>query len=161
MSHPFKKRIFIPILQKVSLDHLTFFLKRVKRGIDAEGMKFPKYSEEYADYKSRGFERKDGKGRLKAYKQKPITSRQVGTPDFTVTGLTLKNANPSKPTKRGWHLKFTGQAGDIVEGNKAKGRDIISQIPNKEEKFVAKLIEKKLVKYYNRPWTEKIVIRSR
>ena len=85
MTHPFNKKfIKRPMLKRVAAKHLTIFLKRIRRGLDAKGEKFDDYSAEYKDLKKRGFMRKDGKGRLKLMKGIAITSNKTSIPDFTV-----------------------------------------------------------------------------
>jgi hypothetical protein len=159
MSNPFKNKMpLAQIFTRASAMHIPVYKERVKRGIDAGGQAFPRYSGKYAEHKARWFTRKDGKTRLKSYKQLPITSNETKTPDFTVTGLTLKNAKPTKVNRHGWYLTYTGKAGDIVEGNAKRKRDIISGVPPKESQFIADYIDREIVKIYGGNWQEKINI---
>lgn len=162
MANPFRNKFpIVPILKRASLRHLRIFKDRIKRGVSASGKKFSPYSKQYSEIKARRFERKDGKGRLKSYSQKSIESSQINPPDFTATGLTLRSVKRHKVSERGWYLTFEGQAGDIVEGNKRYGKDIISGVPKKESDFVANYIEKEFMRIYGRPWSEKITITTK
>jgi hypothetical protein len=145
-----KVKIFNPkAMKKVAAEHLTFFTKRVKGGLDAKGDKFLAYTKKYAKLKKRGFVRKDGKN-YASLRGRPVSSRETTNPDFTLTGLTLKNLKPKQYRTNGYVLRFTGQAGDIVKGNKSHNRDITSDVPEKEKKFIAKRLERQLRKEFRR-----------
>ena len=137
-----KVKIFNPkAMKRVALKHLTVFLKRVQGGMDAKGKAFPAYTEAYADIKGRRFTRKKDGKRYKSMRGLPITSTETENPDFTLTGRTLSNLKPQRIKRNGYVLRFTGQAGEIVKGNKSNKRDITSDVPEKEKRFIkAKLI---------------------
>ena len=137
-----KVKIFNPkAMKRVAAKHLTVFVKRVQGGLDAKGKKFPAYTEAYADIKGRRFTRKSDGKRYKSMRGLPITSTETENPDFTLTGRTLSNLKPQRIKRNGYVLRFSGEPGDIVKGNKQHGRDITSNIPEKEKRFIkAKLL---------------------
>ena len=146
-----KVKIFNPkAMKRVALKHLTVFVKRVQGGMDAKGKAFPAYTEKYADIKGRGFTRKTDGKRYKSMRGLPITSTETENPDFTLTGRTLSNLKPKQIKRDGYILRFTGQAGEIVKGNKSNKRDIVTDIPEKEKRFIAKRLERGLKKEFRR-----------
>jgi len=146
-----KVKIFNPrAMKRVAAQHLTVFVKRVQGGLDAKGRKFPAYTDKYADLKSRGFKRKKDGKRYKSMKGLPISSNETANPDFTLTGRTLSNLKPTRARRNGYVLRFTGQAGDIVKGNKQNNRDIISDVPEKEKRFIKAKLLRELRKEFGR-----------
>ena len=154
-----KVKIFKPsAMKRVALQHLTVFVKRVQGGLDAKGKAFPPYSDTYADIKGRRFTRKSDGKRYKSMKGLPITSTETENPDFTLTGRTLSNLKPKQIKKNGYVLRFTGQAGEIVKGNKINKRDITSDVPEKEKRFIKAKLIKELRKEFKRLKNVKIPI---
>ena len=146
-----KAKIFNPrAMKRVAAKHLTFFVERVKGGLDAKGRAFPAYTKKYADIKGRRFTRKKDGKRYKSMAGLPIISTETENPDFTLTGRTLSNLSPKQIKRNGYVLRFSGQAGDIVKGNKQNDRDITSNVPEKEKRFIASLLKRELRKEFGR-----------
>ena len=137
-------------MKRVALKHLTVFRERVQGGLDAKGKAFPAYTEKYADIKGRGFTRKSDGKRYKSMKGVSISSTETEVPDFTLTGKTLSNLKPKKIRRYGYVLRFRGQAGDIVKGNKENDRDITSDVPEKEKRFIKAKLIRELRKEFKR-----------
>lgn len=119
-------------LRKLANYHLGIFYNRVTGGYDAKGKRFKPYTKEYTKMKIRGMEKLTGKGRRKGYEGISL-SRQISPPDFRLRGKTLENNRVKKIEKDFYTIGFTGDYSDIVKGNEERGRDIWTDIPNKEK----------------------------
>jgi len=140
------------VMRWISVRHIPVFKRRVQGGIDAYGRRFKIYTNAYMILKSSGMQRtgqktpsgkstKKRQGKIKAYIGIP-TNKQVYPPNLTLTGLMMRNLHRKKYSKRGYTLGFTGENAAKAEGNKMQGRNIITNIPTKEKKFIARLMKK-------------------
>ena len=130
-------------LARVADKHLTLFNIRVsKKGKDARGNIFKSYTKKYADLKVSGMVGKSGK-RLSRYKGIGL-DRQVDPPNFILRGLTMKDLKRREVKKHSYILGFDGEYADIVKGNKQRGRDIYTSIPQSESDKIAMLIKKEI-----------------
>jgi hypothetical protein len=130
----------VRVMRKIGAFHNTEFKKRVERGEDKDGRKFPGYTKRYADLKARRFTSETGK--KYKYPRAPIVSTETGTPDMTLTGHMLRNLqlDVAKTKKTQWVLKLTGEHAEKAIGHKKRGRNIIDDIPNKEKDKLVKLL---------------------
>lgn len=142
---------YFPIkdIKQLAQYHVSIFNIRVKKGVDARGRYFPNYSSDYEYLKSRGMKGKRGK-KLKPYRQISIRSRQTRPPDFTLTGRTMVNLRERKHGKDFYVIGWDGEAAEIVQGNQGKGRDIASDIPEKEMKFMLNALNRVIQKEWNK-----------
>ena len=143
-------------VRKIADKHLTIFVKRVNKGIDAHGRSFKPYTKTYAEMKARGMNKIRG-GKYKQYYGIP-TSRQINPPDFRLRGLTLLNLKRMQIRKDSYTLRFSGEAARIVEGNQKRGRDIWTDIPDKEMNYLVNLFEQEIDKEITKLKNVKIVI---
>ena len=125
-------------LRKIAASHIRIFLARVRGGKDAEGQSFPKYSKAYAHYKSQRMTGEKGQ-RLKRYRGKPIASTNIGNPDFTLTGLTLRGLRIKAVDTKSYTMGWDGEPAEIVQGNAARHRDIMG-VPDGEVMQVVNLL---------------------
>lgn len=137
-----KVRIFPrKTMGKVANLYETVFRKRVKRGMDAKGGEFEPYTSEYAKKKGRGFTKIRGKGRYAGIKV--VASTRTSPPDLIQSGLTMKSFKRLRFGKfyfaMGWDKR-----GEIIQGQKNQGRDIISDVPKKEKFWIAKKLKREL-----------------
>ena len=136
-----KVKIFNPRdLKKVANEHIPVMKKRVEGGVDGKGRRFKGYTRKYAEIKGRKFTSKKTGKRYK-YPRGSISSTQTNPANLTLTGLMLKGLQYKKSDKKSWTIGWTGQEAEKVSGNKDNGRDITSDVPNKEKKFMVKRLE--------------------
>lgn len=136
------------VMRKVMALHHTAFVKRVRRGLDAEGHTFKSYSKSYIEYKSTRFKSKRTGKRIPSMAGKSIESTRTHPPDLTVTGRMLTNLKQKKYTKDMWQLGWTGEDAQKVGYNEDNGRDITSDIPNFEKKILTKQLAKEMEKQF-------------
>jgi hypothetical protein len=117
----------------------SFFVPRVRRGLNHAGNIFKSYTPKYVEMKKGGFVKKDG-SRLKAFKGIAITSNKTSRPDLTVRGTTLKSMQVFSFNKQGFVVGFDGQPASVIAGQRDQGRDIIKGIPKKEEAWLMRKI---------------------
>ena len=116
----------------------SFFVPRVRRGLDYKGNFFKGYTKDYADMKSGGFKRKNG-SRLKRYAGVPVNT-QTNPVNLTVRGTTLKSMQVFTFDRKGFEVGFQGASASIIDGQKGYDRDIVSGIPDKEERWLMRKI---------------------
>jgi hypothetical protein len=143
------------VMRLAASKHIPIFKKRVRRGLDKDGNVFKSYSAKYAKLKGGGFQRTKqkkggGGGRLKSAQGMSIASKRTHPPDLTLTGEMLRGLRRKKEGKDYYIIGWTGDAGDKAEYNEANDRDIINDIPEKEKKFIANLLEKNLKKQFGK-----------
>ena len=131
------------VMARVGAKHIPVFKRRVQGGMDARGRRFKIYTNKYMKLKGDKF-KSDITGKRYAYPKARISSSQVYPPDLTLTGFMLDGLRRKSYNKREWVLGWTGEQAEKVQGNKDNGRDIISNIPDKEKKFLAKLLNKEV-----------------
>lgn len=138
------------IMQLLGAKHIPIFIKRVKRGIDAKGRVFTPYDSEYAEYKASRFrsKREGNSGRIPSMAGKRIKSTRTHPPDLTVTGNMLDNIKRKRYAKDHYTIGFTGEQAEKVDYNARMGRDIASDIPNKEKQQLVRLLSKDMKKYF-------------
>ena len=85
----------------------------------------------------------------KAYKG-VATNRQVYPPNLKLTGQMMRNLKRTWSGKHGYRISFRGEAGDKVQWNKEMGRNIIDNIPEKEKRFLCKLLNKAMEKQFRK-----------
>jgi len=140
------------VMRWISVRHIPVFKRRVQGGIDAYGRRFKIYTNAYMILKSSGMKRtgqktasgrstKKNQGKIKAYIGIP-TNKQVYPPNLTLTGAMLRSLHRKRYTKRGYTLGFTGENAEKAVGNRAQGRNIITNVPTKEKKFINRLMKK-------------------
>jgi hypothetical protein len=156
----FKKIKVFPksVMRLVAVKHIPVFKKRVKRGIDGDGVVFDAYTPEYQQYKASGFKSQKHKrnrkgqlksiGKIKSMKGKSISSKRIHPPDLTVTGDMMRNLKRKKQGKDFYTIGFTGEEAAKVDYNRRMGRDITNDIPNQEKGFVTKLLAKEMDKHF-------------
>jgi hypothetical protein len=121
--------------------HIPVFKRRVQGGIDAYGRRFKIYTNKYMTLKSNKF-KSEVTGKRYAYPKARISSGQVYPPNLTLTGFMLQNLKRRSYNKHEYVLGWTGEEAEKVQGNADNGRDIISDVPNKEKDFIIKLLGK-------------------
>ena len=150
-----KIKIFSPdIFKKMSVKYIPMFRKRVtKNALDAKGNPLPPYSEGYKKLLKKDFRKKDG-SRYKGYTGYPLTTggSKISRRPFilrgkgiTMTGLKYRKADSDSITI-GWR----DPDAQVVEGNEARGRDIISDIPDKEKKWIADFLASNVEEQYRK-----------
>jgi len=145
-----KIKVFpVPAMGRIALKHIPVFKKRVKGGIDGDGNRFKPYTRSYADYKSTSFKSRITGKRIPSMKERP-TSTQISPPDLTVTGLMLRALKRKSYKNDNYVLGWKGEEAEKVQWNEEMGRDIISEIPDKEKAFVAKLLEQEVGKEFRK-----------
>ena len=128
-------------MQQLAIIYIkSFFVQRVRRGIDGRGRRFKGYTEKYAEMKRGGFKKKDG-SMMKRYSGVAISSNKTDVPDLTVRGTTLKAMQLFAFDRSGFTVGFDGQPASVISGQKDQGRNIIDSIPNKEEEWLRSKIE--------------------
>ena len=132
--------------------HVPFFKARVQGGMDARGKRFKIYTPKYLELKSNKFH-SPITGERYAHPKARVSSSQVYPPDLTLTGLMLQNLKRRSYSKTEWVIGFDGEAAEKVQGNRDHGRDIMTNIPNKEKDFLlrqlGKLVDKEFRKLKN------------
>ena len=103
----------------------TRIVKDTDKGIsqDKDGKKFPPYTKEYAEKKSKG-------GGVK-------TNRQVSPPNLRLTGVMLNSLKAQKPTKTSVELNY--RDGAKFEGNAERKRNVYG-LNDKNFEFVKEFI---------------------
>jgi len=127
--------------------HVPVFKKRVQGGLDYRGKRFKPYKMDYLVKKSNDFISEHTGIRYK-YPRAPISSNQVYPPDLTLTGQMLRNLQRTKYSKTDYTISFRGEAAEKAQGNASQGRDILSDLPNKEKTFLVKLLSKETEKQF-------------
>jgi len=137
-------------MRLLAAKHIPFLKKRVKRGLDYKGRVFKPYDPEYVEYKTSRFrsKREGNKGRIKSMKGQRISSTRAHPPDLTVTGQMLNNLSRKKYSKRHFTIGWVGEAAEKVQYNKEMGRNIMDDIPNREKRFLIRLLGKAMEKQF-------------
>ena len=130
-------------LSRLADNHVRIMNRRVtQKGQDADGKRFPNYTEKYEELKSSGFKGKSGKRMNITGIRGAGLSRQVNPPDFRLRGLTMKNLRRRKVGRDYYEIGWDGEAALIVEGQMSRGRDIASGIPDDEFNVVLRSLGK-------------------
>ena len=139
-KHLAKIKLFDPQqMMKVAAKYTTVFTDRVTdRAEDGKGKKLPEYSEGYRKLIEKGFRKKDGT-RYKGYGGYSLALQgKIANRPFRLRGLTMRNFKARKADSDSFSVGWTGNPALIVQGNKENGRDIISDIPDREYKWILK-----------------------
>jgi len=124
---------------KVIVKAIAFIRQKTQRGFGLSGgkrKKFPPYSHNYAELKSKGFKGRvtlvdrNGKSHTFVMKNRPkelrgqSLNRQISPPNFRLTQRTISNLKQKSIKKRSAIMGWDSEAGSIVEEQSLKGRDI-------------------------------------
>ena len=124
---------------RVIVKAIAFIRNKTQQGFGLDGVKrkkFPKYSQNYAELKSKGFQGrvtlvdKNGnahtfnmKSRPKELRGQPL-NRQINPPNFRLTQRTIFNLKQKVIAKRFAVMGWDSDRGAIVDKQAARGRDI-------------------------------------
>ena len=128
------------VMQKLAIRFVGVFSKRVTvSGIDAHGKPLPPYSEGYRKLLESDFKGKDGK-RYKGYGGISLTTGggKISRRPFILRGkgITVSGLKHRKSDNDSFNVGWRGIDASVVEGNAARGRDIISDIPDNEKEWM-------------------------
>jgi len=137
------------MMAKLAVNHIPFMQNRVQKlSMDYKGHTFKPYDPSYVEYKASRFKSKRTGKRIPSMAGKSIKSTRMHPPDLTVTGMMLKNLQRKRYDHKSYVIGWTGEEADKVEYNKNMGRNIIDDVPNREKKFLVKLLEKDMMKQF-------------
>lgn len=124
------------VMHKVGNEHVTKAFNRIFiKGQDGDGHTLKKYTQKYAEKKSRRMTDLDGQ-RYAAYRGRSISSTRTFPPDLTLTGTTRRDLRFRGYAKDFYTIGWMGESAQIIKGQKDQGRNIIDSIPQKELDWV-------------------------
>lgn len=113
--------------------------------------RFPNYTEHYAELKRKRFQ-KQGGGRYASHKGRAISSTQTNPPDFTLTGMTLRDLGVLYTYKDAVNVGWRGEAAQVVGGNEKRGKYKVWGATDKE----IELLGERLTDIMDRNWRTKV-----